>query len=207
MKTEALHDTAYYMDLPYTLILKKDDEGEYVGRMEELQGCVAHGATDIEAVEALKRMQEVWIQDCLDAGDPVPLPKEEEGLPSGKWVQRVPRSLHKRLSEKARQEGVSLNQFVTSILAESLSNRAIQGLIHEGMTACFSNLPTTRAAKGIPQHSDWGEQSQWQLLGPAYKPAGQLTQIATGVINIFPGTRILLDNDDKKEALDVRYRF
>ncbi|MBP9501568.1 MAG: toxin-antitoxin system HicB family antitoxin [Candidatus Promineofilum sp.] len=42
---------------------------------------------------------------------------------SGKFVQRVPRSVHARLAMRAKQEGVSMNSLVTSILAESLGKR------------------------------------------------------------------------------------
>lgn len=118
------HDTAYFMALPYTIVLKKDEDGDFVGRIAELQGCVAHGVTEAAALRSLRRMQELWIQDCIEAGSTVPLPNEEVPLPSGKWVQRVPRSLHKRLAEKARREDVSLNQLVTSILAEALGKSA-----------------------------------------------------------------------------------
>ena len=42
--------------------------------------------------------------------------REDDDLPSGKWVQRVPRSLHKRLVEVAKKEGVSLNSLVQTYL-------------------------------------------------------------------------------------------
>ena len=43
---------------------------------------------------------------------------------SGKWVQRVPKSIHLRLVNKAREEGVSLNTLVITILAESLAGKS-----------------------------------------------------------------------------------
>ena len=47
---------------------------------------------------------------------PLPEPSREEA--SGKFVVRVPRSLHRRLQLLAQMENVSLNQLVTSLLAE-----------------------------------------------------------------------------------------
>ncbi|HXT04816.1 MAG TPA: toxin-antitoxin system HicB family antitoxin, partial [Casimicrobiaceae bacterium] len=38
---------------------------------------------------------------------------------SGKFVVRVPRSVHARLARKAKQEGVSLNQLVSSVLSRA----------------------------------------------------------------------------------------
>jgi antitoxin HicB len=45
------------------------------------------------------------------------------GSYSGKFIQRVPKSIHARLVMRAKQEGVSMNSLVTSILAESLGRR------------------------------------------------------------------------------------
>jgi antitoxin HicB len=53
---------------------------------------------------------------------PVPEPGSG-GSYSGKFIQRVPRSIHARLVMRAKQEGVSMNSLVTSILAESLGRR------------------------------------------------------------------------------------
>ena len=39
---------------------------------------------------------------------------------SGKFLVRVPRSLHARLARRAAQEGVSLNQFLTGVLSSEV---------------------------------------------------------------------------------------
>jgi antitoxin HicB len=41
----------------------------------------------------------------------------------GQWRQRVPRTLHEKLKLTAAREGVSLNAFVTSVLAEAIGVR------------------------------------------------------------------------------------
>jgi antitoxin HicB len=122
MKVEDMKTAEYYRDLPYRIVLKKDDEGAWVARVEELPGCTAHGSTKAEAIENLEEVQAVWIEDAIAAGDAIPEPTTEE-LPSGKWLQRVPRSLHMKVSELAKREAVSLNQLVTSILAEAVGRR------------------------------------------------------------------------------------
>lgn len=131
MKNDNKAKAADYMDLPYTKILRRDDEGDVVGRIRELPGCTAHGSTDAEALENLRDMQALWIQDCIDSGQAVPCP-EPEALLSGKWVQRVPRSLHGRLANLAKREGVSLNQLVTSILSQSLASRDLMSAVTVG---------------------------------------------------------------------------
>lgn len=114
-----------YLALPYTIVLRRDiRDGIVVARVEELPRCSAHGDTEIEALSNLRENMGVWIGDCLESGDPVPEPAEEIELPSGKWLQRVPRSLHLKLIRLAKDESVSLNQFITAVLAEAAGERA-----------------------------------------------------------------------------------
>jgi antitoxin HicB len=114
----------YYRSLPYGITLRKDEEGDWVARVEELPGCTAHGGTQAEALGKLEEIKTAWIEDAIESGDVfgIPEPKVSE-LPSGKWLQRVPRSLHKSLTDAAKREGVSLNQFVTTVLAEVIGER------------------------------------------------------------------------------------
>ncbi len=120
-----MKSAATYMDLPYTIVLRPDEEGDIVAKIEELPGCSSHGRNHAEAMEHLREAQRLWIEDCLEAGQLVPEPVIQDLLPSGKWVQRVPRSLHQKLVRLARQEGVSLNQLVTACLAEVTGQREL----------------------------------------------------------------------------------
>ncbi len=115
----------YYLSLPYSIILRWDGDDEiFVARVDELPGCSAHGATEAEAISNLRDNMQVWIEDCLEAGDPIPEPAQEVELPSGKWLQRVPKSLHSKLIRLAKKEGVSLNQLVSSALAEAVGMKS-----------------------------------------------------------------------------------
>lgn len=118
-----MKDIQYYLNLPYTVILRPDPEGGVVARVDELPGCVTGGTTAAEALESLDELKRAWVEDALEAGHPVPEPQPDEPLPSGKWVQRVPKSLHKKLVTAARRETVSLNTLVTAILSEALGGR------------------------------------------------------------------------------------
>ncbi len=44
-------------------------------------------------------------------------PVEEQETFSGRFIVRLPKSLHRTLVKQSRYEGVSLNQYVTSALA------------------------------------------------------------------------------------------
>jgi antitoxin HicB len=116
-----------YMKLPYTILLRRDEEGDVIAKVKELDGCIADGQDEMEALGNLERVKAMWIEACISSGRPVPLPEEDNDLPSGKWLQRVPRSLHKKLVDRAETEGVSLNQYVTSVLAEAIGQRSLAG--------------------------------------------------------------------------------
>lgn len=120
-----MSDLKAYLELPFTVLLRRDNEGDFVAKIDELPGCMAHGKTREEALTNLDEAKTLWIEDCLENGEAVPQPAEEEALPSGKWLQRVPRNLHRKLQVLARKEGVSFNQYVTAILAEAVGERAI----------------------------------------------------------------------------------
>ena len=118
--TTIAKDLPYYINLPWTIILKKDEQNDVIARIEELDGCISHGSNESEALDRLNEMRSMWLQDCLESGSVIPEPKaNEDSMPSGKWVQRVPRGLHMRLAKMAKREGVSLNQLVTYLLASA----------------------------------------------------------------------------------------
>jgi antitoxin HicB len=111
-----------YLALPYTIELTNyPDEGWFV-RVKELPGCMSQGKTAEEAIEMILDAMQLWLESSLEKGLPIPEPKLEDEF-SGKFVVRVPRSLHRRLVEEAEQDGVSLNQFINVALAGVLAGR------------------------------------------------------------------------------------
>ena len=106
-------DVKDYMNLPYTIKFKfiEDESGKYYfATVEELEGCCADGETVEKALESLKEAMKLWIEVKLESGFNMPLPKTENEY-SGKFVVRIPKTLHQKLSQKADEEGISLNQY------------------------------------------------------------------------------------------------
>jgi antitoxin HicB len=107
-----------YLTLPYHIEVIRDNDEEnpgWVARVVELPGCITQGDTFEELGEMIEDAMRGWIGVALEDGDPVPEPKPDEEY-SGKFVVRVPRSLHRQLAEAAEREGVSLNQFINAAL-------------------------------------------------------------------------------------------
>lgn len=109
----------YYLNLPYTIELIREPEGGWFVAVKELPGCMSQGDTPEEAIEMIQDAMRGWIEVSLEDGDPIPEPRLLEDY-SGKFVVRLPRSLHRDLVEMASQEGVSLNQYVSVALGRSV---------------------------------------------------------------------------------------
>ena len=102
-----------YMKLPYNIVIRHivDDSGDYYfATVQELDGCMSDGATLEEAHANVREAMEGWIETKLEAGFPIPEPLDA-GKYSGRFVVRLPRTLHRRLAAEAEKEGVSLNQY------------------------------------------------------------------------------------------------
>jgi antitoxin HicB len=106
----------YYMNLPYTIELQHDPEEGWFVRVKELRGCTSQGDTPEEAITMIQEAMALWLEVALEEGVPIPEPRPDEDY-SGKFVVRVPRSLHRELVQRAEQEEVSLNQYINVALA------------------------------------------------------------------------------------------
>jgi predicted RNase H-like HicB family nuclease len=102
-----------YLDLPYNIVIRHitDESGSYYfASVLELSGCHSDGQTFQEAYENIRETMEGWIETNIENGFPVPLPVDDAQY-SGKFVLRIPKTLHARLAMEAEKEGVSLNQY------------------------------------------------------------------------------------------------
>jgi antitoxin HicB len=111
-----------YLKLPYHIEIIYDNDEEnpgWVARVKELPGCITQGETFEELGEMIEDAMRGWIGVALEDGISIPEPAPDEDY-SGKFVVRLPRSLHRQLAETAEQEGVSLNQLVNVALARAV---------------------------------------------------------------------------------------
>jgi antitoxin HicB len=98
--------------------LDPKDGGGFLAEIPDLPGCISDGETAEEAVANVYRAAADWMATAEKLGRQMP-------AYSGKWVQRVPKSLHRTLASEARREGVSLNTLVISFLTESVAKRRV----------------------------------------------------------------------------------
>jgi antitoxin HicB len=109
------------IDYPFDIRpLSKDEGGGYAITFPDLPGCCSDGATPEEAINNGRDALESWLAVAREFGDKLPTPFSDV---SGRFVQRVPRSLHAQLIARAKIEGVSLNTLVVSIVSQGLGQR------------------------------------------------------------------------------------
>ena len=114
-----------YLKLPYAVDIHWDSDDEfYVARVAEISECMGHGNSRSDAMDMAFDNLRDWIEDALESGAQIPVPVPSPELPSGKWLQRVPRTLHLELTKLAAQDGVSLNQWVVVVLSREAGYRA-----------------------------------------------------------------------------------
>ena len=109
----------YYLGLPYTIVLKKYSDGSYFAEVKELPGCMTEVDSKVEVLAMIEDAMKGWIELALSEGSFVPEPDTRENF-SGKILIRAPKSLHRELMEKAKSEGVSLNQYLVYQLSKAV---------------------------------------------------------------------------------------
>jgi antitoxin HicB len=117
---------------PAQVFYSDEDEG-FIAVATDLPGCSAFGGTQEEAVAQLRDAIAAWQIAASKAGNPVPEPSKPQldDLPSGKVLLRLPRSLHAQLIERAKQDNVSLNQYLVVALTASTAAHYIRTVVAE----------------------------------------------------------------------------
>ncbi|MFZ0092084.1 MAG: sigma-70 family RNA polymerase sigma factor [Solirubrobacteraceae bacterium] len=120
---------ARYLDLPYQVTVKADPSGaraSWTARVDELPGCSASGDTPDDAVAHLRSAMEAWVAAAITADHEIPAPAAAPSKPkpssshSGRFLVRMPGPLHEQLALAAERRQISLNRFVTDVLAAAV---------------------------------------------------------------------------------------
>lgn len=110
----------HYLSLPYSITLVPSPEGGFAVKINELTGCISQGETVEDAYRMIEDAKREWLAAALEMGIEIPEPTADPEEFSGRFIARLPKSLHKTLVKKAREEGVSLNQYVVYQLSKGI---------------------------------------------------------------------------------------
>ena len=97
---------------------KYDDEFCYEARVAEFPDVFEYADSAQEAYELAIDTIETIIKIFKEKGKSLPVPLlMEDNIYSGRITLRLPKSLHKKITEVSIEEDVSLNQCIVSMLA------------------------------------------------------------------------------------------
>jgi antitoxin HicB len=97
--------------------LSKEEGGGYLAEYPDIPGCMSDGETIEEAIANGREA----LRDCIavfkESGRQLP---KAAPIEAAQWRQRLPKTLYAKLTAQAEAEGVSINSFVTAIIAEAV---------------------------------------------------------------------------------------
>ena len=99
--------------------LSSEEGGGYLISFPDFAECISDGETVQEAMENGRDALKATVAALKAKKLPVPAPNSG-GVASGKFVARVPKTVHAQLATRARAEGVSLNALVLTFIAQGL---------------------------------------------------------------------------------------
>ena len=118
---EAEKNLEYYAALPYEIKITPSPEGGYVATIPDLPGCITQGETRLEVLEMIEDAKIWWLEAALDLGESIDEPDWD--LYNGRLNLRIPKSLHRKLAESAKREGVKLNQLAIYLMANGIGEQ------------------------------------------------------------------------------------
>ncbi len=134
------------LEYPYTVV---PDEGSYFIKFPDLPGCMTQVEDPAEIGAMADEIRILWLETTYEEGMSIPEPSYVSGY-SGKFVVRLPKSLHRDLAETAQQEGMSLNAYVSYLLAERNLAAQVSSYVERAIAMQTTDLTPIRA-KAIAQ--------------------------------------------------------
>ena len=142
MREREIKPIEYYLKAVYPVTIYPAPEGGYVAEIEDLPGCITEGETLEEVFRRIEDTRHAWIEIQYEDGAEIPLPRTEQQY-SGRFLVRIPKGLHRQLAEQAKREGVSLNQYVETMLATKSTLKDVSDQLAEGLATLAIGQPGT----------------------------------------------------------------
>jgi antitoxin HicB len=122
-----LKNLDYYLSLNYpfnTRPLSEDEGSGWMVEFSDFAGIIGTGGTIDEAIKDAMEAKNGWIEILHSEGKEIPQPNSGSKY-NGKFVLRMPKSIHKWVDVTASYEGVSINQFINHVLSEAKGKRKL----------------------------------------------------------------------------------
>lgn len=102
--------------------LAKEEGGGYLIVFPDLPGCISDGESIEEAMTNALDVLEGWLDTRGELKLPIATPSQGYGE-LGNLMTKLPKSLHLKLSSRAKQERVSVSTLVVALLAEAMARK------------------------------------------------------------------------------------
>jgi len=99
--------------------LAAEEGGGFLISYPDFAECIADGESIEETLTNGKKALRATMAALKAKGLPIPA-ANSGGVASGKFVARVPKTIHAQLATRAKAEGVSLNALVLAFIAQGL---------------------------------------------------------------------------------------
>jgi antitoxin HicB len=110
-------------DYPFEIRpLNAEEGGGFLISYPDFSECISDGETVEEALKNGRDALKATVAAMKAKGLAVPAPNGG-GVASGKFVARVPKTIHAQLATRAKVEGVSLNTLVLTFIAQGLGRK------------------------------------------------------------------------------------
>ncbi len=107
-------------DYPFEIRhLSASEGGGFLISYPDFSECISDGETIEEAIQHGQEALMATITTLEEKGFAIPKPNSG-GAASGKFVARLPKSLHAHLAARAKAEGVSLNTLILMFIAQGI---------------------------------------------------------------------------------------
>ena len=107
-------------DYPFEIRpLTEEEGGGFLISFPDFAECISDGDTVEEALASGREALKVTIAALKSRKLAVPA-ANSGGVASGKFIARVPKTVHAQLATRAKAEGVSLNALVLTFIAQGL---------------------------------------------------------------------------------------
>lgn len=112
------------MKYPFDISYVKDGDNNYwVAKSKVLNTVIAQGDTAEEALTLFSELEDDWLLAAQKYKFDIPvLEPVSEPLFSGKFMVRISKTVHEKAAEAAKEQGVSLNQYVNDAIVTANTN-------------------------------------------------------------------------------------
>ncbi|MBW1896649.1 MAG: toxin-antitoxin system HicB family antitoxin, partial [Deltaproteobacteria bacterium] len=157
-------DLDYYLGLPYVIEvvpIADSEGGGFAARLPQIGrfAITGDGDTPEEAIANMEEIKKKRFQEYLRKGVRIPEPTSQKEDYSGRFVARLPKMLHRQLAEAAKENGVSLNQYVVYLLTANLhvDQKEKSAELHKKQPG---DVAVKALDRWIMELKEWGEHLQ-----------------------------------------------